>query len=124
MSKIPIGTIEDLQNKLNLCVVNNSVRTFYDAADIFEQIRNNFHQLDSNNENDKLIDTALILRSILLPFTVKIIDFKSDIISQKMISFILWWIKKKPDKASPKQIIEVFLKRNKQQFRNKFIKMN
>ena len=111
MSKIPIGTIEDLQNKLNLCVVNNSVRTFYDAADIFEQIRNNFHQLDSNNENDKLIDTALILRSILLPFTVKIIDFKSDIISQKMISFILWWIKKKPDKASPKQIIEVLAER-------------
>ena len=106
MSKIPNDIIQDLQNKLNLCVKNNSCKSFYDAADILEKLRNNFHTLDSNRKDDKLVDTALILRSILFPFAVKTIQFKSEIISQKMISFILWWIKKKPEKAPSKQIFE------------------
>ena len=104
---IPFNLIEDLQNKLNLCVRNNSSNSFNEAEEILEKLRNNFQKIDSNHKDDKLVDTALILRSILFPFAVKAIEFKSDIISQKMISFILWWIKKKPDRAPNKQIIEV-----------------
>ena len=104
---IPFDLIEDLQNKLNLCVRKKSSKSFYEATERLEKLKNNYQKIDSNHKDDQLIDTALILRSILFPFAVKAIEFKSDIISQKMISFILWWIKKKPDRAPNKQIFEV-----------------
>ena len=122
MNKIPLELLGTLQNKLNLCVRNNSCKSFYEAAEILQKIRDDFQQLDSNNKDDKLIDTALLLRSILFPFTVKIIDFKNENISQKMTSFILWWIKKKPDKAPNKQIIEVLAEKRIYQLENLAVK--
>ena len=110
-NKIPWQLIEELQNNLNRCVKNNSCKSFCDAAEILEKITKTFQKLDVNDE--KWTDTALILRAIIFPFAVKIIDFNNENISQKMVSFLLWWINNKPAKAPDKQIIEILSEKRK-----------
>ena len=90
--------IDSLPDKLRLYMRKKSPKLLSDAVLNLEKLE----KLDMYYDYS---DT--ILDYIILPFAVEIIKLKDEIISQKMISSILCWIKKQPDEDQIKELIQV-----------------
>ena len=109
--------IQDAQNKLNCCLLNNSCQSFFEAAKGLQSIKDNYVnlRLEGKQKSDYFI---LICKSILYPFSIKIIALNNENISLKMASFILWWLRQKPPDVLDQPVLVLLKEKRKFQLQH------